>query len=251
MSTSSYCFLPALTKLEQGELQRPGYLPGKLSGKEKLNISISYPSTPSPKDIKMATNTHGPPSPLGDAKLRRPMVIEIIEKKFEYLKKEKTLNIDGTVFFGTTSGFSGILANFLFRHCFKVKHDALKTYASLTTLPFLSTVVAYKLLVTDGLYSGNISQENCVLRSSLVGIVCGVLYPTALAFSKNGRLAVKYHTVPLPPKGRVILYWLLLCQTEIKAMTIPLVFQTVFGIFNGLRHYAIFESTLEKTVHEG
>lgn len=37
----------------------------------------------------MATNAHGPPSPLGDAKLRRPMVIEIIEKKFEYLKKEK------------------------------------------------------------------------------------------------------------------------------------------------------------------
>ncbi|XP_014645856.1 PREDICTED: complex I assembly factor TMEM126B, mitochondrial isoform X2 [Ceratotherium simum simum] len=200
----------------------------------------------------MATYTHGQPSPsLGDAKLRRPMVIEIIEKKFEYLRKEKTLNIDGTVFLGTTSGFSGILANVIFRRCFKVKHDALKTYASLTTLPFLSTVVAYKLFVTDALYSGNISEENCVLRSSLIGIVCGVLYPSALAFSKNGRLAVKYHTVPLPPKGRVLLSWLLLCQTEIKAMVIPLLFQTVFGILNGLRHYAIFESTLEKTVHEG
>ncbi|XP_003992717.1 complex I assembly factor TMEM126B, mitochondrial isoform X1 [Felis catus] len=203
------------------------------------------------KDIRMATYTHGQPSvSLGDEKFRRPMVIEIIEKKMEYLRKEKTLNVYGTVFFGTAASFSGMLANFIFRHCFKVKHDALKTYASVTTLPFLSTVVAYKFLVTDALYMGNISQENCVLRSSLVGIVCGVLYPTGLAFSKTGRLAVRYHTVPLPPKGRVLLYWLLLCQTEVKAMMIPLVFQTVFGILNGLRHYAIFESTLEKTVRD-
>lgn len=38
----------------------------------------------------MAAYTHGQPSPsLGDAKVRRPMVIEIIEKKFEYLRQEK------------------------------------------------------------------------------------------------------------------------------------------------------------------
>lgn len=66
----------------------------------------------------------------------------------------RTLNIYGTAVFGTTASLSGVLANFIFRHCFKVKHDALKTYASLTTLPFLSTVVAYKLFVTDALYSG-------------------------------------------------------------------------------------------------
>uniref|UniRef100_A0A8C3W378 Transmembrane protein 126B n=1 Tax=Catagonus wagneri TaxID=51154 RepID=A0A8C3W378_9CETA len=203
-----------------------------------------------PKDIKLPTYTHcQSSSSLGDAKLRKPMVIEIIEKKFDYLRKEKTLNVYGTVAFGTTASFSGMLANVIFRHCFKVKHDGVKTYASLTTLPFLSTIVAYKLLVTDALYSGNISRENCVLRSSLIGIVCGVLYPTALAFSKNGRLAVKYHTVPLPPKGRVLLHWLLLCHTEVKAMVIPLILQTVFGIFHGLQHYAIFEGTLEKTVH--
>ncbi|XP_037378961.1 complex I assembly factor TMEM126B, mitochondrial [Talpa occidentalis] len=203
------------------------------------------------EDLKVATYTYGQPNPfLVDAKLRRSVISEIIEKKIEYLTKETTLNIKGTVFFGTTASFSGMLANFIFRNCFKVQHDALKTYTSLATLPFLSTVVAYKLFVTDALNSGNISQENCVLRSSLVGIVCGVLYPSALAFSRNGHLAVKYHTVPLPPKGRVLLHWLLLCQTDIKAMAIPLVFQTVFAIFTGLRHYAIFESTLEKTVHE-
>lgn len=73
---------------------------------------------------------------------------------------EKTLTIYGTVTFGTTASFSGMLANLIFRHCFKVKHDGLKTYASLTTLPFLSTVVAYKLLVTDALYSGKFKFIN-------------------------------------------------------------------------------------------
>ncbi|XP_036115054.1 complex I assembly factor TMEM126B, mitochondrial [Molossus molossus] len=204
-----------------------------------------------PKDIKTATYIHDQPSPsLGHTIFRRPMVIDIIEKKFEDLRKEKTLNIYGTLIFGTTASFSGMLANFIFRHCFKVKHGAVKTYASLTTLPFLSTIVAYKLLVTDALYSGNISQENCAVRSSLVGIVCGVLYPTGLAFSKNGRLAVKYHTVPLPPKGRVLLHWVMLCHTEVKGMLIPLVFQMLFGVFNGIQHYAICESTFAKTVHE-
>lgn len=72
----------------------------------------------------------------------------------------RTLNIYGTVTFGTTAGFSGILANLIFRHCFKVKHDALKTYASLTTLPFLSTIVSYELLVRHALYSGKFKFIN-------------------------------------------------------------------------------------------
>lgn len=72
----------------------------------------------------------------------------------------RTLNTYGTVFFGTAASFSGLLANLIFRHCFKVKHDALKTYASVTTLPFLSTVVAYKFLVTDALYLGKFKFIN-------------------------------------------------------------------------------------------
>ncbi|XP_004621834.2 complex I assembly factor TMEM126B, mitochondrial isoform X1 [Sorex araneus] len=223
-------------------------------GRELL-LNLRDPSATSveareePKDLTVATYTHGQPSfSLGDGILRRTMLFEIIENKLEYLRNEKTLN--RTVFFGTTASFSGILANFVFRSCFKVQHDTLKTYASLASLPFLSTLVAYKFLVTDPLYSGIISQENCALRSSLVGIMCGVLYPSALAFTKNGRLAVKYHTVPLPPKGRVLLHWTLLCQTQIKVMAIPLAFQIVFGIVLGLNHYAAFESTLEKTVNK-
>ena len=60
-----------------------------------------------PKDIKIPTYTHGQSRPsLGDAKLSKPVVIEIIEKKIECLRKEKTLNIYGTLTFGTTAAFS-------------------------------------------------------------------------------------------------------------------------------------------------
>ncbi|XP_050010369.1 complex I assembly factor TMEM126B, mitochondrial [Alexandromys fortis] len=141
-----------------------------------------------PQDIKMALYTHGRLIPsLGDVKLARPRFIEIM-RKFDY---EKQPYIVGTFFFGTTSAVSGLLANIIFRDSFKVKHEALKTYVSLTTIPFVSTIVTFKLFVTHALESGDISRENCVWRSVLIGVICGVIYPTALAFNTNGHLAVK------------------------------------------------------------
>ncbi|XP_036042322.1 complex I assembly factor TMEM126B, mitochondrial [Onychomys torridus] len=190
-----------------------------------------------PQNIKMAIYTHGRLIPsLGDAKFRKPVITEIIKKKFEYYTKD-ILDVHG-ILYGTSSAVSGVLANFIFRNSFKVQHEALKSFATLTTLPFLSTVITYKLFVTDALHSGNLSKENCVLRSILIGFICGVTYPSALAFSKNGHLAVKYHTVPMPPKGRVVLHWLTLSQTGMKAMAIPLVFQAVFGMLHSSHHYA-------------
>ncbi|XP_012324958.2 complex I assembly factor TMEM126B, mitochondrial isoform X4 [Aotus nancymaae] len=170
--------------------------------------------------------------------------------RWELRKRPRIPNIYHMTLTGTAAGCTGIFTNFTFRRTFKVKHDALKTYASLATVPFLSAVVAHKLLVIDALYSDNISKENCVFRSSLIGIVCGVLQPNSSAFFKNGRLATKYHTIPLPPKGRVLLHWMLLCQTQVKLMAIPLVFHIAFGVVNGLHYYTVFESTLEKTVPE-
>ncbi|XP_031243201.1 complex I assembly factor TMEM126B, mitochondrial [Mastomys coucha] len=201
-----------------------------------------------PQDIKMALYKHGQLIPsLGDAKFRSPVISEIIEK-FECYRNDKTLNIHGTLIFGASSGLSGLVANLIFRNSFKVKYEALKTYASLTTLPCLATIVTYKFFVTDALQSGDISKENCILRSALVGIACGFSYPSALAFYKNGHLAVKYHTVPLPPKGRVMLHWLLLCQTGMKAMAIPLFFQILLGVFNGLNHYHVCAKTYARPV---
>ncbi|GAB1292326.1 Complex I assembly factor TMEM126B, mitochondrial [Apodemus speciosus] len=160
-----------------------------------------------PRDIKMALYKHGQLIPsIGDAKFRSPIITEIIEKKFEYYRNDKTLHIHGTLVFGTCSSLSGIMANLIFRNSFKVKYEALKTYASLTTLPFLATIVSYKLFVTDALKSGqgfcSISKESCVLRSSLIGVACGVSYPSALAFYKNGRLAVKVSDCSAATKGK-------------------------------------------------
>ncbi|XP_038169603.1 complex I assembly factor TMEM126B, mitochondrial isoform X2 [Arvicola amphibius] len=142
-----------------------------------------------PQDIKMALYTHGRLIPsLGDAKLTRPMIAEVIRRKFDYSQHPY---IFGTLYFGTTNATFGVLANILLRQSFKVQQEALKTYVSLATLPFLSTIVTFKLFVTDPLQSGNISKEDCIWRSILIGEICGVTYPTALAFLTNGRLAVK------------------------------------------------------------
>lgn len=136
-------------------------------------------------------NAHScqPSPPLWDAKRRRPRVIKMTETKPEYLRKDLRYTWNSVPW--NNSWFLWHIGKLNFQ----VKHGALKTYASLTTLPFLSTIVAYKLLVSAVLYSGNRSKGNCVLRSSLIGIVWGVLYPHGLAFSKNGHLAVRYHTV--------------------------------------------------------
>lgn len=77
-------------------------------------------------------------------------------------------------------------------------------YTSLITLSFLTTIITYKILVTDALQSGNKSKETCVL-SSLVGFVHGVFYTRALNFYTYGHLAVRYHTVSLAPKELVII----------------------------------------------
>ncbi|XP_021050052.1 complex I assembly factor TMEM126B, mitochondrial [Mus pahari] len=58
----------------------------------------------------------------------------------------------------------------------------------------------------------------------------------------------EHQTVPLPPKGRVMLHWLLLCQTGMKAMAIPLVFQILMGVFSGLHHYHVYEKTHARPV---
>ncbi|KAK2502977.1 hypothetical protein MC885_018044 [Smutsia gigantea] len=99
-----------------------------------------------------------------------------LQEKNDYLRKENDLNVYRTVFFKMTAGFCRMLANFIFRHSLKVKHDAMKT---------------------------------CIIDNTSIFVYC-----------------------------------------KIQTMEIPLISQTIFGIFNGLQHYEIFESTLEKTVHE-
>lgn len=73
-------------------------------------------------------------------------------------------------------------------------------YTSLITLSFLTTIITYKIAVTDALQSGNKSKETCVLRSSLIGLVHGVFYTRALNFYIYGHLAVRYHAVSLASK---------------------------------------------------
>lgn len=134
------------------------------------------------------------------------------------------------------TSFSGIASRL-------IKH-ALKTYASLTILPYLSTIVSYKLLITDALCLGNSSQENCVPRSSLIGMACRVLYLWLFVKMDVWQSSVLFHC-----HQKEGFYFTGCCLVKQKQV-IPLIFQTVFGIFHGFQHYVIFESTFEQTVCE-
>lgn len=59
--------------------------------------------------------------------------------------------------------FSGISSNFICSHCFKVKAEVWRTYASLEILPISPTITP----VTDALCPQKINKADCVLRSSL------------------------------------------------------------------------------------
>uniref|UniRef100_A0A4X2KGC0 Transmembrane protein 126B n=2 Tax=Vombatus ursinus TaxID=29139 RepID=A0A4X2KGC0_VOMUR len=151
---------------------------------------------------------------------------------------------------GTTSSLCGFLANYLFRNCMKVKQHPFKTFVPLSAIPFLTTAVTYKFLVTDPLSSGDLTADMSILRGACVSVLCGVFHPSALAFLKNGRLAVKYETVPLPPRGRSLLHWTILCQSAAKLMVIPMIVQTVYGGHLAFMQHKICERIFEMLEHD-
>ncbi|XP_068927099.1 complex I assembly factor TMEM126B, mitochondrial [Petaurus breviceps papuanus] len=200
----------------------------------------------------MATHTYiqAKPSP-EEIKLRKLRTAELVEKNVWRLsKKEQIIYTYGPLYTGTTSSFCGFLANFLFRNCMKVKQHPFQTFVPLSAIPFFTTAVTYKFLVTDPLSSGDLTMDMCVFRGAFVSALCGVLHPSALAFFKNGRLAVKYETVPLPPRGRSLYHWTILCQSAAKLMVIPMIMQTVFGGHLAFLQYKIYNRIFELLEHD-
>ncbi|XP_007490935.2 complex I assembly factor TMEM126B, mitochondrial isoform X2 [Monodelphis domestica] len=176
---------------------------------------------------------------------------DIVEKNLWRLtRSDQNLYTYGPLYIGTTSSCCGILANYLFRNCMKVKQHPFQTFVPLSAIPFLTTAVTYKFLVTDYISSGELTVDSCILRGAFVSAICGVFHPSALAFFKNGRLAVRYETVPLPPRGRVLYHWTLLCQSAAKLMIIPMVIQIMYGGNLAFLQYTIFKRLFQLLEHD-
>ncbi|XP_028904148.1 complex I assembly factor TMEM126B, mitochondrial isoform X2 [Ornithorhynchus anatinus] len=198
-------------------------------------------SAASPSGREMTTPSHTPPgSSVVDAAFGRLRIPHTAGADLGRLNpRDRRLYAYGPLYLGSTAAVCGVLANYLLRRNMKVTQRPLKTYAPLAVIPFLSTAVVYRLLVVEPLNAGDLTQEQCVLRGGFCGLTLGAGYPTALAFLKNGRLAVKYETVPPPPRGRAILYWAMLCHPACKLMSLSVVVQLFFGGLLGYRHHEI------------
>ncbi|XP_038617918.1 transmembrane protein 126A isoform X2 [Tachyglossus aculeatus] len=113
-------------------------------------------------------------------------------------------------------------------------------------LPFLTTTTTYQTFVTDPLNSGDLNCETCTtIRSGLVGMLIGGLYPVVLAFPINGALATIYHTSPLPQRGNILNYWITLSRPIFRKMLFPILLQTAFAFYLGSRQYRIFIKALQ------
>ncbi|XP_074073125.1 complex I assembly factor TMEM126B, mitochondrial [Macrotis lagotis] len=177
-----------------------------------------------------------------EIKLRRLRTADLVEKNLWRLtRKEQIIYTYGPLYIGTTSALCGFYANFLFRHYMKVKQHPFRTFVPLSAIPFLTTAITYKFLVSDPLSSGDLTEDMCILRGAFVSALCGVLHPSALAFFKNGRLAVRYETVPLPPVGRSLYYWTILCQSAAKLMAVPMILQVMYGGHLAFQQHKIYE----------
>ncbi|XP_003764657.1 complex I assembly factor TMEM126B, mitochondrial [Sarcophilus harrisii] len=185
------------------------------------------------------------PSP-EEIKLRRSRTADIVEKNLWRLtRREQLIYTYGSMCLGTTSALCGLFANYIFRHCMKVKQHPFKTFVPLSAIPFLTTAVTYKFLVTDPISSGDLTMDMSILRGAFVSALCGIFHPSALAFLKNGRLAVKFETVPLPPRGRNLFHWTVLCQSAAKLMVIPMILQIMYGAHLSSLQYKICDKVLE------
>ncbi|MEJ1272808.1 transmembrane protein 126A [Cricetulus griseus] len=230
-----------------------------------------------PQDIKMAIYTYGQLIPsLGDAKFR-PMISEIIEKQLEYYKKpskmenhkesaikddlisniisrkvkqlpesERNLLEYGSAYVGLNAGFSGLIANSLFRRILHVTQARLASSLPMAVMPFLTATLTYVNFLSYPLSTGDLNCETCAMtRGALVGFGMGGVYPILLAIPMNGGLAARYESSPLPRRGNILNYWITVSKPVCRKMVFPILLQTVFAAYLGSRQYRLLIKALQ------
>ncbi|XP_020849434.1 uncharacterized protein LOC110213419 [Phascolarctos cinereus] len=233
--------------------ERPRWrLPGVSTGRISERAAVVAARGDAREGYRMATHTYvqSDPSP-EEIKLGRLRTSDLVKKNLWRLSKTEQITYTyGPLFLATNSSLSGFLANYFFRRYMKVKQHPFKTFVPLSAIPFLTTEVTYKFLVTDPLSSGDLTADMSILRGACVSVLCGIFHPSALAFLKNGRLAVKYETVPLPPRGRSLHHWTTFCQPAARLMIIPMIIQIVSGGYLASMQHEICERIFEMLEHD-
>ncbi|XP_073672133.1 transmembrane protein 126A [Paramisgurnus dabryanus] len=177
----------------------------------------------------------------------RRMVIEMLTRKFERLPDiDRQLFTYGPVYLAGNAGFSGLIANSLYRRALNVTQGRFTSSLPMAVLPFLTTAALYTATVTSPLMSGDLNCPTCTLiRGALVGVVGGGIYPILLALPVNAGLAARYNSAPMPEKGNVLRFWMNLSRPIVRKMYAVLLLQGLFGTYLSSKHFDIYLKMLK------
>ncbi|XP_043830586.1 transmembrane protein 126A-like [Dromiciops gliroides] len=178
---------------------------------------------------------------------RRLTIHEIIARKVkQHPELDSNLLITGSAYAGQNAGFSGLIVDSFFQNILNVTHAHIASALPMAVLPFSSTHITYKSVISLPLSTGDLSCEVCaVIRGGKVGLIIGGLYLAVLAMPINDTLAAKYSLAPLQEKGNLWTYWISVSQPVFRKMVFPIVLQTMFAAYLGTKQYEVLIKALE------
>ncbi|XP_051843216.1 transmembrane protein 126A [Antechinus flavipes] len=178
---------------------------------------------------------------------RRLRINEIIARKLKQLpESDQNLLMTGAAYVGVNAAFCGLTANSFFRRILNVTQARISSALPMAVLPFVSTYVIYKTVVSLPLSSGELNCEACtVIRGGLVGLIIGGLHPVLLAIPINGALAARYNSAPLPERGNIWTYWIRVSRPVFRKMVFPIMLQTALAAYLGSKQFEIVIKAFE------
>ncbi|XP_076130641.1 transmembrane protein 126A [Alosa pseudoharengus] len=180
-------------------------------------------------------------------KTPKGVFVDALLKKFEKLSDtDRNLFSYGPLYLGGNAAFAGLIANSFFRRALNVTQGRIVSSLPMATLPFLTTVALYNATVSNPLILGDLNCPTCaVIRGALVGVVGGGVYPLLLALPVNAGLAARYNTAPMPEKGNVMRFWMIVGRPIARKMAFVFVLQGFFGTYLASKHFDIYVKLLK------
>ncbi|XP_041948775.1 transmembrane protein 126A [Alosa sapidissima] len=180
-------------------------------------------------------------------KTPKGVFVDALLKKFEKLSDtDRNLFSYGPLYLGGNAAFAGLIANSLFRRALNVTQGRIVSSLPMATLPFLTTVALYNATVSNPLILGDLNCPTCaVIRGAMVGVVGGGVYPLLLALPVNAGLAARYNTAPMPEKGNVMRFWMIVGRPIARKMAFVFVLQGFFGTYLASKHFDIYVKLLK------
>ncbi|XP_036055820.1 transmembrane protein 126A [Onychomys torridus] len=179
--------------------------------------------------------------------IKEDSIFDIISRKIKQLPEpERNLLEHGSVFVGLNAGFSGLIANSLYRRILHVTQARLVSSLPMAMMPFLTASLTYGGFVSIPLSRGDLNCEACAMsRGALVGFVMGGVYPILFALSVNGGLAARFKSSFLPSKGNFLYYWTTVSKPVCRKMVFPILLQSVFAAHLASRQYKLLIKALQ------